>query len=267
MSGGTRKEAARLPRWRLILLLLALLGFLIFFLPVFGGILNPANAGAMAGFLGLAAVWLWWPGFLRLLGRLWARTWTRILLLASGLGLLALLIVVLVFCGRVIARFGAVPELPCPTVIVLGCQVRGTVPSRSLSCRIETTAEYLRENPGSVAVLSGGRGDGENLSEAACMYRELVARGIDPARLYREEASATTWENLRNSLALMDREGLEQPAALVSSDLHLCRALEMAEDLGLSAQGLAAPTSWYSRPTYVLREALALLVYRLTNHD
>lgn len=259
-----RAEAApRLPRWRLALILLALLGFLIFFFPVFGGILNPVNLGAMLGFLALAAVFRWWPAFLELLRRLWSRPWGKLLLLVSGVGLLALTLLVLVLCGMVLARLHAVPEKACPTVIVLGCQVRGTTPSLLLSYRIEAAAAYLEANPGSVAILTGGKGSGEKISEAECMYRSLAERGIDPARLYKEEEATDTLENIRYSMAVMEREGLSGPVALVSNDIHICRAERMAADLGLEACGLAAKTSWYSRPTYVLREALALAYYLL----
>lgn len=260
---GAEKGGRRISRRRLLLVALALLGFLVFLFPVFGGILNPVNLGAMAGFLALAGILWRWPDFLRLLRRLCARRWSRALLLLSGVGLLALLLLVLVLCGLVAARLRAVPERRCPTLIVLGCQVRGSAPSLLLRYRIEAAAAYLQENPDAVAILSGGRGSGEEISEAACMYRELVALGVDPARLYREEEAADTLENLRFSMAIMEREGLSGPVALVSNDVHICRAERMAADLGLEAEGLAARTSWYSRPTYVLREALALAYYLL----
>ena len=262
-SVRTGAARTRLPRWRLALILLSLLGFTVFFCPVFGGILNPVNLGAMAGFLVLAAVFFRWPGFLRLLRRLWSRRWSRLLLLCSGAGLLALVLLVLVLCVLVLSRLRAQPPKPCPTVIVLGCQVKGSLPSQLLRYRIQAAADYLAANPGTVAILSGGQGSRENISEAACMYRELTALGVDPARLYREEEASTTLENLRFSLVLMEREGLRGPVALISNDVHMYRAERMAADLGLEAWGLAAPTSWYSRPTYVLREALALVKYLL----
>ena len=256
---------ARLPRWRLLLCLLCLAGFLVFLLPVFGGILNIANEAAMAGFLALAAVFRWWPGFLRGLGWFWKRLWGRVLLLVTGAGLAALTLLVGLLCCLVIGRLHAVPQTPCPTVIVLGCQVRGATPSLMLSYRIRAAADYLKANPEAAAILSGGQGSGENITEAACMYEGLVAAGIDPGRLYLEETSTTTQENLRFSRALMEREGLSGPVAIVSNDFHICRALTMAGDLGLEAEGLAARSDyWFSRPTYILREALALVYYLLS---
>lgn len=256
------KERRRFPRWRKILILLSLLGFLVFFCPVMGGILNVANMAAMTGFLLLAAVFLLWPGFLRLLRWFWGRCWGKILLLVLGVGTGALAVTLLVLFCLVATKLHAVPPEPCPTMIVLGCQVRGTTPSLLLSYRIQAAADYLTAHPETVAVLSGGIGSGEDISEAECMCRALTAKGIDPKRLYLEAESTNTQENLRFSKALMEREGLTGPVAVVSSDFHIYRALQMAEDIGLDAQGLAACSKYrFSTPTYMLREAMALIQY------
>ena len=127
------KERRRLPLWRKLLILLSLLGFLAFFCPVVGGILNVANLAAMTGFLLLAAVFLRWPGFLRLLRWFWGRRWGKVLLLVLGVGTGALAVTLLVLFCLVATKLHAVPPEPCPTMIVLGCQVRGTVPSLLLS--------------------------------------------------------------------------------------------------------------------------------------
>lgn len=65
------------------------------------------------------------------------------------------------------------------TVLVLGCSVEER-PSRMLRQRIEAATEYLEKNPDSKAVLSGGQGPDEKISEAECMRRELVHRGSPP---------------------------------------------------------------------------------------
>ena len=92
-------EKPRLPRWRRILILLCLLGFLAFCTPLAGGILNVANGAAMTGFLLLAAVFLWWPGFLRLLGRIWAKPLGKVLLLVVGVGSgVVILTLAVLFC-------------------------------------------------------------------------------------------------------------------------------------------------------------------------
>ena len=67
--------------------------------------------------------------------------------------------------------------------IVLGCSVRGKKPSRILTERLDAAKDYLEENPQAIAVLSGGQGADEDISEAECMYEYLSAHGITPERL------------------------------------------------------------------------------------
>ena len=53
--------------------------------------------------------------------------------------------------------------------VVLGAGVHGTTPSRSLRARLEAALKFANENPGSLLVLSGGQGRGEDITEARCM--------------------------------------------------------------------------------------------------
>lgn len=129
-------------------------------------------------------------------------------------------------------------------VIVLGAGVNGDVPSRSLSERLTATQAYLEQYPDAIAILSGGKGDGENISEALCMYRWLTERGVAPDRLRLEERATTTEENLCYSLALIEAEYGAKPetAAVVSSAYHLARASLLAEKARLHMLGVPAAT-------------------------
>ena len=126
-------------------------------------------------------------------------------------------------------------------IIVLGAAVHGDVPSRSLQDRIKAAEEYLKAYPECHAILSGGQGPGENLSEAEAMKKALMARGIDEYRLITEDASTSTIENLENSVEKILESAKERmhhshphplpgdsakPLKLVicSSEYHLCRA-------------------------------------------
>ena len=72
-------------------------------------------------------------------------------------------------------------------IIVLGAHVDGTRMTLALLERARRALLYLEENPGTKAVLSGGKGDGENISEAEAMYRYLTGHGINRDRLIRED--------------------------------------------------------------------------------
>jgi len=152
----------------------------------------------------------------------------------------------------------------CDYVIVLGAGVRGTVPSLSLKERIQAAYDYLTENPDAVAVLSGGQGPGEEITEAACMYRELTQMGIDGSRLLPEENSTSTIENLTFSVDTAEASTGTRPVkiGIVSSEYHIFRAKCFAGDLGLEPVGIPAKTSWFAlRFNYYLREVAAVWKY------
>ena len=108
-------------------------------------------------------------------------------------------------------------------IIILGARVEENGPSGSLRERIETAADYLQRNPETIAVASGGQGDDEPMSEAACIFDHLVARGIDPERILLEDSSTSTVENLTNSFALLEGKG--DRIGIVTNDFHVFRAL------------------------------------------
>lgn len=149
----------------------------------------------------------------------------------------------------------------CDYIIVLGAGVRGSVPSLALQERTQAAYDYLVANPQSIAVLTGGQGPGEDMTEAACMYRELTAMGIDGSRLLMEEKATSTMENLIYSLEILSAEKGIRPecVGIVSSEYHLFRAGLLAKKLGLTSFGIPGKTAWVSlRVNYYLREVAAV---------
>ena len=176
--------------------------------------------------------------------------------------LLALGFVVLSITGGVIARSAqGTDAAEADYLIVLGCQVNGTAPSRMLRQRIDAAADYLIAHPDSVAIVSGGMGSGERITEAECMFGCLTAAGIHPERIIIEDKATSTMENLRFSRELMNEEAT---AAIVSNEFHLYRAGQMAASLGLDAALIPADTEYpILTASYTLREILAVWKYHL----
>lgn len=152
----------------------------------------------------------------------------------------------------------------CAYIVVLGARVQGTSPSRSLSERIDKAYDYLTAHPNVIAVLSGGQGPDEGISEAQCMFNQLTARGIGPQRLWLEDKATSTWENLVFSANLIESKTGIRPEKLgiLSSEYHLYRAGLFAKDCGIDAVGIPAKTSWFTiRLNYFLREAAGVWHY------
>lgn len=144
------------------------------------------------------------------------------------------------------------------TLIVLGCQVRGEEPSLMLHRRIDAALVYIQSNPDTVAVLSGGQGEGEHISEAEAIYRQLMANGVNQDRMFLENTSTSTYENVAFSEAVIAASGLSKNVAVVTDGFHQYRAQFYATRLGLAPSAVSSKTPFYVLPYYWLREIAAI---------
>lgn len=89
-------------------------------------------------------------------------------------------------------------------VIVLGARVKEHTVSNSLKKRLDKAIEYAQENPDTMLVLSGGRGPGEDVSEAEVMRQYLEYNGVRPEQLLIEDRSVSTVENIAYSKVVIE---------------------------------------------------------------
>ena len=71
-------------------------------------------------------------------------------------------------------------------IIVLGAAVHGDTPSLSLVERVRAARDYMKEHPDTVAIVSGGQGADENISEAEAMSAWLTENGIEEEGTHEE---------------------------------------------------------------------------------
>lgn len=144
-------------------------------------------------------------------------------------------------------------------VIVLGAGVRGETPSLILSARIDAAYNYLSDNPDTTCIATGGQGAGENISEADCIKRELMARGIDESRILTEDQSTDTSENLKYSQNLIADKNVS--VAIVSSNFHVFRGKALARRCGFeNVYGISAPIPLGLLPHYMVREFASVVI-------
>ena len=118
--------------------------------------------------------------------------------------------------------------------IVFGCKTNGYTPTYALRRRLDHAYELLTRYPDSVAILSGGQGGDESVSEAESMRAYLEARGIDGSRLIKEERSTSTLENIKFSFELIEKSGVRaDKVTAVSSDFHIKRIQLQAKYLNV----------------------------------
>ena len=153
------------------------------------------------------------------------------------------------------------PQESVDYVVVLGAKVNPNGPSVSLWDRIGAAYIYLDMHPQTVAVLSGGQGTDEPITEAECMYRELTKMGIEPARVWMEPNATSTLENLDYSLKLIEEKTGSRPdtVGILSSEFHLLRAGMFADEYGVSYATVPAKTTdlpsflyWFAREIFMV---------------
>ncbi|QNU67751.1 YdcF family protein [Ruminiclostridium herbifermentans] len=147
------------------------------------------------------------------------------------------------------------------SVIVLGAGLKGDKPTLVLQERLNYTIEYLNKNTDAIAVVSGGQGIGEIITEAEGMKRYLIAHGISENRIIKEEKSTSTYENMIFSKKVYEETtGKElDKVMIITNDFHMFRSKHLAKRVGLEPYGISSGTPWYIYPNVLLREYLAVI--------
>ncbi|WP_067696025.1 YdcF family protein [Nocardia jejuensis] len=167
--------------------------------------------------------------------------------------------------------YGSMPYQPgMDAIVVPGCGLMGARVPPLLASRLNRAIHIYWEEVAAdrhpVIITSGGKGDDEAVSEASAMADYLIARGIPPESVAREEQSTTTRENLLFIKRLLGERGVSTRMVLVTSNFHVLRTAILARRLKLDAEVTGARTAFYYLPSAILREFIAILVaYKWTN--
>lgn len=173
-----------------------------------------------------------------------------------------LFVQVKIFCGMIPSK-----TAKCSWLIVLGAQINGTRITDSLRRRLDKAAVYLHSHPDTTVIVSGGRGKGEDLTEAEAMASYLVCQGIDPHRIIQEKRSTTTKENLQFSAAYISDSNAN--VGIVTNNFHMYRAKQYGRRLSYrNVYGIPASTSPVLFFNYATREFFAVWkMWIFTNND
>ena len=189
---------------------------------------------------------------------LWYEKKGRGFLLLAATMLVTIFVLVIVETGCMIWACAQDP-VENATVVVLGCKVNGDKPSLSLEERLIEAYEYLSENPEAACIVTGGKGDDENISEAECMHRWLVEKGIDASRIYKEDRATSTRENIVYAKEIIQENALNKNIVVITSDYHTYRASMTAKEEGLGFGSSPSQTSIWIFPSFYIRELYAII--------
>lgn len=231
-----------------LLLIFFIISFIIFLLPfLLKGILNIGNTAGMIVSLGCFLIFFFNKPLHHLI-------FSKIIL-----SFIIILLAIISTCSyKILTNMNILPQEET-TVVVLGCRVKNKKPSLALKERLDKTYQYLNENPKLQCILSGGQGANEEISEAKCMYQYLVSKGIDPHRLYQEDKSTSTRENILFSYQLIKKENLPKAITIITNEFHEYRAQTIARRLNIKSYAISAHTAWWLFPTYFVREIFGIV--------
>ena len=193
-----------------------------------------------------------------------------------------------VLCALVFLGAASSDKKNLDYVIVLGARVKEHTVSNSLKKRLDKAIEYAQENPDTMLVLSGGRGPGEDVSEAEVMRQYLEYNGVRPEQLLIEDRSVSTVENIayskvvieehrnrdKKELVPLTRRTTSVPYAIapdkpleigvLTSNFHIYRARLTAEKWGIeNVYGISADSDPVLFIHLCVRECASIVKDRL----
>lgn len=157
-------------------------------------------------------------------------------------------------------------------IIILGARLYGRTPSPALAHRLDRGYAYLIEHPETIAVVSGGLGRGEEISEAEAMKTYLEKKGIAKDRILIEDNSFNTYENIGFSINVLKDElpalQLEKMKfGIVTNSFHVFRGTLTAKEKGLDAFGIPSKTPPTTLSKGYLTEYLSVLKYLIIDRN
>lgn len=151
----------------------------------------------------------------------------------------------------------APPGIEADAAIVLGAAVARDEPSPVFAERINHAIALYDEGRVQHLIFTGAQGEGDSLAESEAARDMALEAGVPAEAILIETESVTTMHNLVEAQLVMRDAGLED-ALIVSDPLHMRRAMEMVEALGMDAQPSATPTSryqtWGTKAPFLARE-------------
>ena len=208
-------------------------------------------------FIGLIFITL----FILIRTGIWNRVPQPITVLVKVMAVIILLLFVLVE-GFIVRGFFYEGRPDLDYIIVLGAQVREDGPSVVLRYRLDEAYRYLKDDPETICIVSGGQGYNEPCQEAEVMKKYLEDKGIDSSRIIKEERAQNTAENLKYSKDLIG--GADPSVGIVTNNFHTFRGVAIARKQGFrDACGIPSGSHPLYLPNNMLREFFGVVKDKL----
>lgn len=177
-------------------------------------------------------------------------------------------IAMLAVTGYVAVLFGTVwyhsqprePSAPAQAIVVLGAAQYNGRPSPVLQSRLDHALDLYNERYAPLIVVTGGRQDGDRMTEAQASANYLLKRGVRDAAIAREVQGRDTYQSLAAVRRFLVKRDV-RTVILVTDGYHSARVAAVADEVGLAA--VTSPSSSAGSTERMLRETAALFLGRV----
>jgi uncharacterized SAM-binding protein YcdF (DUF218 family) len=128
---------------------------------------------------------------------------------------------------------------PADAIVVLGAAQYAGRPSPVLKARLDHALDLWKRGLASRLVLTGGRGVGDTISEAAVGRRYAMKAGVADSAILLENEGRTTEASIEAVSQIIDKRDLER-VILVSDPFHMLRLQILAGRFGF--ESVTSPT-------------------------
>ena len=164
--------------------------------------------------------------------------WISAVLIASALALWILSVALRIAAGGIRKT-----NRDADAAIILGAAVddKGMV-SDVFRERLKHGIQMYHNKRVRMILITGGVGDGKDVSEAAVGRQFAIKAGVPPDKILTEDASRTTFQNLYFAREIMLQNSLKT-ALIVSDPTHMARAMMMCSYIGITAYPAPRPVN------------------------
>ena len=125
-------------------------------------------------------------------------------------------------------------------IVVMGAAQYNGGPSPVFEARLDHGRELYEQGLSDVVVVTGGRQEGDEFSEAQAGALWLEEHGVPEEALRLEVQGRNSWESLAASARFLEDDGIDD-VMIVSDPFHSKRLEEIASEVGLEA--FVSPTT------------------------
>jgi uncharacterized SAM-binding protein YcdF (DUF218 family) len=149
-------------------------------------------------------------------------------------------------------------------IVVMGAAQYNGKPSPVFAGRLDHSVELYDGGLADWVVVTGGRREGDEFTEASAAAGYLIARGVPESAMLLESSGENSWQSLAAAARILRDRDLTE-VILVSDPYHSLRIRAIADEVGLEPH--VSPATGSSSFSRLLKETAAVSVGRVIGFD